>query len=203
MQLASDSHTAFNARAAVEKSRLLPVTTAINNNPLTCINCNFINPVHYNYCTNCGYPVHSDINGIELFNQRVLRRKLLQQKCFAKIAYARNALYLLAGFSLLGIFYLFSNWKGHVIKGLVMIFLAIMYAGLGRWSLRKPFTALLISLMMLITFAAINTWAEFTAKSSSASAPWLLIIQLILIYFLLQGVKGAFQADILEEEFKL
>ena len=203
MQLTATSSTSFNAAAALEKSRLLPVATAINKHPLACRNCSFINYVHYNFCTNCGYPVHPNLKGIEIFNKRLHRRKLLQQKCFTKVAQARNALYLLAGFSMLGIFYLFSQWKGFVVKGLIMVFLSIMYAALGRWSLRKPFTSLLISLLMLITFTAINTWAEITAKSSSASAPFLLVIQVMIIYFLLQGVKGAFLADILEEEFKL
>jgi hypothetical protein len=32
---------------------------------------------------------------------------------------------------------------------------------------------------------------------------YLLIVQLALTYFLVQGVKAAFHADILEEEFKL
>lgn len=203
MPTPTNSHTAFNAVAAFEKSRLFPITTAYNKNPVACSHCKFVNHIHYNFCTNCGHPVHPDIEGLERFNQRLRRRKLLQQRCIAKISYARNALYLLAGFSMLGIFYLFSNVRGIVVKGIIMVFLAIMFAGLGRWSLQKPFTALLISLMMIITFAAINTWAEFTAKSSSGSAPVLLIIQVVLIYFLLQGVKGAFHADILEEEFKL
>ena len=84
-----------------------------------------------------------------------------------------------------------------------MVLLGLIYAGLGTWSLQKPFTSLLISLIIMLTFVAINTWAEITSFSSTMGAIYLFIIQLVLIYFLLQGVKGAFHADILEEEFKL
>lgn len=84
-----------------------------------------------------------------------------------------------------------------------MLFLAIIYAGLGKWSLQKPLTSLLISLMLLLTFFAINTWADFTSIFSTAEGAYMLIIQLILIHFILQRVKGAFQSDMLQEEFKI
>jgi hypothetical protein len=83
------------------------------------------------------------------------------------------------------------------------VLLGFIYAGLGRWSLQKPFTALLISLIIMLSFAAINTWAELSSTFTTAGGVYLLMIQIILIHFLLQGVKGAFRADILEDEFKL
>lgn len=112
-------------------------------------------------------------------------------------------MYVLAAFSMLGIFYVFSDIRQKAMTGFVMVVLGLIYAGLGRWSLRKPFTALLISLIIMLSFVAINTWAELSSVFTSASGAYLLIIQIILIYFLLQGVKGAFDADLLEEEFKL
>ncbi|GEO09315.1 hypothetical protein SAE01_18110 [Segetibacter aerophilus] len=104
---------------------------------------------------------------------------------------------------MLGIFYMFSEIKHKAMTGFVMVVLGFIYAGLGRWSLQKPFTALLISLIIMLTFAAINTWAELSSSFTTAAGVYLLIVQIILIHFLLRGVKGAFHADILEEEFKL
>ncbi|WP_297821141.1 hypothetical protein [Segetibacter sp.] len=131
------------------------------------------------------------------------KRKDLQRLCFLKVEHARNALYVLAAFSMLGIFYVFSDIRHKAITGFVMVLLGFIYAGLGRWSLQKPFTALLISLIVMLSFTAINTWAELSSSFTSASGVYLLIVQIILIHFLLRGVKGAFHADILEEEFKL
>lgn len=202
MQL-SKSFTPFSALAAIEKSRLLPVSTQKNSYPATCFNCSFINHANYNYCTNCGYPTSPNHDQIALYNSRLEKRKRMQRTCSSKIEHARNALYVVAACSMLGVFYFFSDIKPRMITGFVMVLLGVIYAGLGRWSLQKPFTALLISLIIMLTFAAINTWAELSSMFSTAAGLYMLMIQMILIYFLLQGVKGAFRADILEEEFKL
>lgn len=188
---------------AVEKSRLLPVKTQENNYPLTCNNCCFINRREYHYCINCGYPIHPTPDKIAAYNARVQKRKNLQKICNLKIEHARNALYVISAFSMLGIFYVFSGIKQKAMTGLVMIIFGVIYAGLGRWSLQKPFTALLISLIFMLTFTAINTWAEISSKFSTVGSIYILIVQIILIHFLLQGVKGAFNADVLEDEFKI
>jgi hypothetical protein len=198
-----DFHSTFNRSAALQNSRLLPVRTDINQYPLACNNCLFINHSRYNYCTNCGYPIHPNPDNLEAYNLRLSHRKTLQKTCSVKIEHARNALYVLAACSMFGIFYVFSDVKQTAITGMVMVVLGAIYAGLGRWSLQKPFTSLLISLIIMLTFAAINTWAELASMFTTAGGVYMLVVQLILIYFLLEGVKGAFHADILEEEFKL
>jgi hypothetical protein len=197
------SYNTYNAFAAYRISRLLPVVTYIDTLPLTCSNCRFINRSTNNFCTNCGYPVYPGPEKMAIYNHRLLQRKNLQKKAFAKIANARNALYLLAACCMLGVFYLFSDWKETVIRGTVMVMLGLIYAGLARWSLLKPFTSLLISLIIMLTFAAIYVWAEISSLFATSGGIYMFIIQAVLIYFLLQGVKGAFHADILEEEFKM
>jgi hypothetical protein len=196
-------HAVFNTSAALHTNSLWPVKVDVNQLPVTCCNCSFINKANYNFCTNCGFPVHPNKDSLARYNERLIQRKNLQKNCYIKIARARNTLYILAAFCMLGIFYLFSDWKQSVIKGVVMVCLGVIYAGLGSWSVQKPFTSLLISLIIMLTFVVINTWAEFSSAFVTAAGIYMLIVQVILIYFLLQGVKGAFHADILEEEFKL
>ncbi|MDQ6814621.1 MAG: hypothetical protein M3040_12850 [Bacteroidota bacterium] len=202
MQL-HDISSAFNAAAALQKCKLLPVKREVNAYPLLCSNCCFINRKDYNFCTNCGYPVHPHKDKLFAYYSRVKKRERFQRQCIVKVEHARNALYVLAAFSMLGIFYVFSNIKQKAITGMVMVLLGFIYAALGRWSLQKPVTALLISLIIMLSFAAINTWAEISSMFTTASGVYLLMVQIILIYFLLQGVKGAFHADILKDEFKL
>jgi hypothetical protein len=190
-------------QTAVKKSRLLPFLTVNTLLPVSCLNCRFINKAHYTFCTNCGFPTQPNHDNIALYNHRLNERKLLQKHCLIKISQARNALYIVAAVFMFGIFYLFSGWKETVIRGLIMVTLGVIYWGLGRWSHQKPFTSLLISLLIMLTFAAVNTWSELVSKFSPGGGLYMLFLQMILIYFLLQGVKGAFHADILEEEFKL
>lgn len=192
----------FNPEAALRVNRLLPVKTDVSGLPATCRNCKYVNRANYNYCTNCGFPIHPDQLNLALFNRRLQQKEQLKRQSLTKIAYARNALYLLAAFSMFGIVSIFSGYKAAVVKGFVMVVLGVIYAGLGRWSVRKPFTALLISLIIILSFVAINTWAEFTSKTVSSHGALLFALQLVLVYILLQGVKGAFHADILEEDVK-
>jgi hypothetical protein len=194
---------AFNIDAALRLGKALPVVSRPNVNLLCCCNCSFVNQKDHKYCTNCGYPIYSDEESLSRYQMRVESRKNLQRHCCVKIEQARNALYVIAAFSMIGIFYVFSEARQTVITGFVMVLLAMIYAGLARWSVTKPFTALLISLIIMVTFTLINTWAELSSRVTSAAGFYLFLIQMILIYFLLQGVKCAFRADILDEEFKV
>lgn len=197
------SFKTISAGTAIHNSKLLPVTTNDNQHPVSCINCSFINRTTNNFCTNCGYPVHSDKEGLALYYKRLKERKDLQNYCFIKISRARNTLYLLAAFCALGITYSFSSRRYWLMRSFVMLLLAAIYITLGRWTIKRPFTALLISLLLMLTFIAINAWAEFNNRYATAAGLYLLVIQIALTYFLVQGVKAAFHAEILEEEFKL
>jgi len=198
-----NSYTTLNAQLAIARSALLPVKLEVADVAMSCSNCGFINRHTNNFCTNCGYPVYPDKEKLAIYHYRLTQKKNLLKNCFLKVAYARNALYLLSICCMLGVFYLFSTWKETVIRGAIMVILGVIYAGLARWSLLKPFTSLLISLIIMLTFAAIFIWSEVTSVFTNSSGFFMLIIQIVLIYYLLQGVKGAFHADILEEEFKV
>ena len=189
--------------SVIDKSRLLPFRTDLNHHPVGCNNCNFINRTTNNFCTNCGYPVLPDDTRLEVYNKRFRERKDLQDYCKSKILYARNTLYLLGAFCAIGVTYSFSGRRTALLRCFVMLLLAAIYITLGRWTLTKPFTALLISLLLMLTFIAINAWAEFSSMFATSAGVYLLVIQIVLTYFLVQGVKAAFHADLLEEEFKL
>jgi hypothetical protein len=194
---------AFNIDAALRLCKALPQVSRSDAGLLCCCNCSFVNQKEYRFCTNCGFPIYSDSDSLYRYQMRLESRKKLQRQCCVKIEQARNSLYVIAAFSMIGIFYVFSEARQTVITGFVMVLLALIYAGLARWSVTKPFTALLISLIIMVTFTLINTWAELSSPGRTASGFYLFLIQMILIYFLLQGVKCAFRADILEEEFKV
>jgi hypothetical protein len=109
----------------------------------------------------------------------------------------------MAACCVLSITYVFNFRKRAILAGVILFILAALYVGLGRWAIKKPFTALLISLLLMLTFIAINAWSELASSFSSATGIYIFIIQMVLTYFLVQGVKAAFHADILEEECKV
>lgn len=195
--------SAFDTQAAIEKSRKLPLRADVFSLPITCVNCRFVNHAAYQFCTNCGFPVYPNTDNLAQYQLRLNRRTATKLMCTARILMARNALYVMAAILMVGFFYVLSDSKSSVIKGLVMVFMGIIYAGLGRWSIHKPFTSLLLGLMILLTFTAINTWAELSGGHPGFYLYYSLFIQAIFITIIWKGVKAAFQSDMLEEESKI
>lgn len=191
------------AALTMQKNKLLPFKTDVNGHPVTCLTCNYVNNPTNNFCTNCGYPQQPGEARLAIYNNRITQRNNLRENCRKKIHHARNSLYVMAVSCLVGISYFINGKKNETLVALILFVLAAMYTSLGRWSSKKPFTSLLISLLLMLTFMAINAWMELASSFHSATGFYIFVIQVVLTYFLVQGVKAAFHADILEEECKV
>ena len=187
----------------MQKNKLLPFKTDAQGLPIICLTCNFVNSATNNFCTNCGYPQQPGEGGMAIYNKRIAQRNTLKENCEKKIQHARNSLYVIALACMLSISYFINGKKKESLVALILFVLAAMYTSLGRWTSKKPFTSLLISLLLMLTFIAINAWMELASSFNSATGIYIFVIQLVLTYFLVQGVKAAFHADILAEESKL
>ncbi len=197
---ASISEAETHKTSYVDRSRLLPFLFYQAGCPQTCHECGVVNQAENNYCTHCGYPVIAEADKIALYNFRQHKRGELLQDCEFIIGQARAVLYIMAAITFAGISYFFNNIAQNYLRAGVLLMISGIYFGLARWTLSRPFTALLISFLMLISFMAINTWAEFRRMFTTATGVYLLVVQLALFYFLFRGVKAAYQADILVEE---
>ena len=107
---------------------------------------------------------------------------------------------MIAAFLLLGVGALFSESKYSVMRGVLLVISALLYIGLARWSNKRPFTAFLISLILLVSYVVVNTWGDVKNMFANAAQVYVLLIEWVLIYFLVQGVKAAWRADILEKD---
>lgn len=193
----------FNVRAAMQAGKVKPLYPTHSPLPITCSNCNFINQHQNKFCTNCGYPVHPTNDQVTLYNYRLQQRQLVMKQCQEKIVHARNTIYITAACCLVGIGYLFNESRASMLTGMMLILISILYIALGRWSIKNPFTAILISFLLLLTFIAINLWARFNSLFTTTGGVYILMVQMVIVYFLYQGLKAAYQADIMEEEFKV
>ena len=187
----------------MQKNKLLPFKIDVNVHPVICLTCNFVNNATNNFCTNCGYPQQPGEAGMAIYNNRIAQRNRLKENCHKKIKHARNSLYIMALSCVLGISYFINGKKKENLVALILFVLAAMYTSLGTWTSKKPFTSLLISLLLMLTFIAINAWMELASSFNSATGIYIFVIQVVLTYFLAQGVKAAFHADILAEECKV
>ncbi|MDB5191230.1 MAG: zinc ribbon protein [Segetibacter sp.] len=194
---------AFNMRAFAKNRNLLPVVFTAYGNPVTCSHCSFVNKAVNNFCTNCSYPICPTKDRLVLYNFRMKARKELLVRCENSIIYARNVLYILSTVCFLGLAFLFRDSKQAEFKGVLMSVLAVLFLLLARGSIKNPFPSLLISFLMLLTVAAINTWSNFDTLFTTATGVYMLIAQCIILFYLLNGVKGAFRLDVMVEEFKI
>ena len=99
---------------------------------------------------------------------------------------ARITLYVVAGLFLLSLFVLqdFEDTAKKVLTGLV-IFMAALFAFLGYWSTKRPFTAILIVLIIFVSLQVFNAIVD----PSSLMQAWYLKIAVPL--FLIMGLRNA------------
>lgn len=197
------SNQPIHAESFFDRNGLQPVPFHHGFAPVTCFKCGYINAADNNFCTNCGFPAQAAGDQLALYNFRQFKRKHLKEECIQIVRQARATLYVMSVISVLGAFVLTITMPQNNLRQTVLLVVAAIYLALARWTLTKPFTALLISFLMLISFMAINTWAEFGRMFTTATGVYLLFVQLFLFYFLYRGVKAAYQAEILDEEDKI
>lgn len=187
----------------VNKGLLLPRFLVENTHPVICNNCGYINHATYKFCTNCGNPVQLTIERVAQYKFKIYKRKQQLKKSRNTIKKARNSLYATALMILVGVSYLVPVYNQKFLRAFVLVLVALIYFSLARWSVHKPFTSFLIGFLMLISFMAINTWAEFTRFFTTGTGIYLLLVQSVLCYFLYHGIGAAYQADQIEEAEKL
>ena len=99
---------------------------------------------------------------------------------------ARITLYVIAGLSLLSIVLLppLEDLAKYIAIGLV-VFIAAVYVALGLWSKKKPFTAILIGLIVFVVLQVLNAIAD----PSTLLQGW--YIKIAVPLFLILGLRNA------------
>lgn len=201
MQRLYNSKPVFNTPAAITKARLLPYKAA-KCLFTVCANCSFVNFTFYRFCTNCGYPVSEHKSRLALYNRRIKQRSQLWEHAGRTIQLARNMLYAMAAVCFVAMFFVLPEGRQGTFGSVVLTVLALFFAALARWSSGKPLTSLLISFLVLLTFIAITTWAQFMNLFTKFNGLYMLSLQALCFVFLFRGVQAAFRADRMEDEFK-
>lgn len=202
MEVVADT-SIYNARKAVAIHKMQPAGYDVDDLPILCPHCRFLNVQTNDFCTNCGYPTHPTTDKLLVYQLRAKHRNVLLTECANKVRLARNALYLLAAMGFFGLSFFFSPLSGMAIRGILLLLTGAIMFGLARWSIQKPFTALLISFLMMLTLLVIYAWGNVEDLFTKVSGVYAIVVQGVILFFLLQGVKAAYQAEVLEEEYKL
>ncbi len=188
-----------NANSSHTNNRL-PVVNAVGNVPKICLKCQHVNNITHHFCTFCGYPVTQGTDWMAIYDYRQKQWQKQLTDCRQVVGQARGILYLIALVCTTGALYVLFKIPVNLVRGGVLTFIALLYFGLGKYSKRQPFTALIGSFLTLLSFIAINAWAEYGRIFTTSAGVYLMFIQFVLFYFIFRGAKAAYQAEVLEEE---
>jgi hypothetical protein len=168
----------------------------------TCARCNYVNVSANNFCTNCGYPIKEKENAA-LYHVRFKQRKELLRKGENAIQTARVTIYILAALLLTGIGFFFSELPNSYILGIASIVFSFLFFILALWSYAKPFTSLVTAFILVLTSSTISIFGEFVNAFTSVVGVYSILMSMVLIYFLLKGVQGAYKVDLIKEEIEI
>jgi hypothetical protein len=147
-----------------------------------------------NFCPNCGFPQKGNQAQMKRFIWTINNKHTLLENQKKAVNKARYIL-----FGLAGLFTLFSILLGAVLKfdlaTLVSNFIiAAIYLGIGLWSLKNPFPAILTGFFLYITIIVINAILDPVSIFSG------LLIKGFIIGGFIYGYKGVKESEALEEE---
>jgi hypothetical protein len=181
----------------IEKERIRQRTQIIINDPTTCYYCKTTGLKETdNFCPKCNFPQ----NGTQAEKKNFIlninnKQKLLadQKKAVNK---ARIVLYVLAGLNLLyGIVYcLVINESIPIL--MVCIIFSGTYLGLGLWSRKQAFPAILTGFLLYVSMLVISAILDPGTISGGA------FFKLLIIVGFIYGFKGAKDSKKIEKELE-
>ena len=194
---------ALNIARVIKVHRLKPIINKTRITSSVCSRCRFINESSHSFCSNCGWPVQETQHLHSLYRSREKHRKELLSNYHKAISSARSVLYIVGGLCLSGIGFLFSENDERFILFALTIVMAALFVLLGRWSIYKPFTALLVSFVVIITFSTISVFGRLLQSLTSTNGLYTILLSMVIVYFLLRGIQAAYKADLINEEFEI
>jgi hypothetical protein len=183
--------------------KLLPQITYQAPEHVFCSRCRYVNKSDHKFCTNCGIPLSDGDQEQLLFNIRDKQRKESLARSEYNVRVARATLYVLAALCLTGTAIILSDLDDRYIWGILCLTGAVLYFILGRWSIQKPFTALLVSLVVVGTFTSVSILSKPEKTFTTLEGTYAFVFFLIIMILLGRGVKSAFQADLTKEEMEV
>lgn len=167
---------------------------------IICRHCLFVNSQAYHFCTQCGIPLHDELQPQTLYTIRVRQRKELLESLEAPIQTARVTLYLLTAFCGLGILFVLNQPGEKYLLVTVLVLLALLFGIMAHWSNSKPFTALLIGFIITGMFFAMSFLGKFFSLLHSVQGVYSVAITLVILYILFKGIRAAYKASIIHAE---
>lgn len=180
----------------------------------TCPQCNSAIAGGKIFCTFCGYPANGTTEQKSSYEAEMLIMQDELEVARRRVKTARNTLYILAVITLF--FGLITaaasssdtemaqqlNMPAESLKTVIIIAVAIgalLYAGLGYWSNKKPFAALLTA-TIIFSLSAISS---ITRTGFNIASMFTFVIQVAIIATLVYGIMGGNTIEKIKRKLKI
>lgn len=163
----------------------------------TCRNCQKTVPAGQKFCTNCGFPVNATPEEEDQFYYRQGAKQLELDSLGKTVSNAKNALWVVAGLMGvigIGLYFIDRNSPIATITLISNLIVAAIFVALGFWASQKPFTALLVGLILYITIYLLGVIV------GGANPVRGIIMHIIIITYLVRGINSAREVEQLKKE---
>lgn len=145
------------------------------------------------FCGRCGNPINGTAEEKDKFDLEYKTKRAELEGMQEATQSATKTLYILSGLIALSntIFFAVSDNKAYIIAALI---LCPIFAGLGWWSKTKPFTALLIALILYATVILADAFADPTTLAKG------IIVKILIVAYLGKGIKAAYAAQNMKKQ---
>jgi hypothetical protein len=167
-----------------------------------CAHCGHVNKSEYSFCTNCGYPLRDELL-IDAFYKKLKERNELLFKAENTVQVARVILYVMALFLLPGIFFIFSASTVKYLVATLALIMSALFFFLAFWSRSNPLSAMLIAVIILITFSAINIFDKLKQSFTTTEGIIGMLLCLALVFVVLKGVQAAYRVALMKQELEI
>lgn len=152
------------------------------------------------YCQHCGYP----LKGTETEQKHFLSEREAKEIDFVEahkaMKTARNALFYIAGATLVSGFVYYAMSKDPEVKNallIINIILALIYALLGIWSRSKPLAAIISGSALFSLVFILN------AIDNPLTILNGIIFKIFIVTYFVKGIKSAIEAEKLKKELNI
>lgn len=172
----------------------IPVPEPVETN---CKNCQKPIFAAERFCTACGFPVNATKEEEDHFYYTLGAKKLQLDTLDRKIHNARIAMWVISGATLLfGFIFYMMNKEHEAALGVLIsnVIVALLFVLLAELAKKKPFVALLSGLLLYVT---LHLYAIIVENMSPFSG---IIIKVIIIVYLVKGIRSAQEAEQIKKE---
>ncbi|HJP63349.1 MAG TPA: hypothetical protein VJ844_07890 [Mucilaginibacter sp.] len=152
------------------------------------------------FCNNCGYPLKGTPEEQRIFQSTRVVNEIDMADYKKKLTNAANTLYYLCGiFVIYGLITFFLKKDDDDVLAYVLpnFILAIVFVALGGYTKKKPLACLISGFSLYIIVLILN------AVNSPATLIQGIIVKVIIIGFLVRGIKSAIEVDRIKKENNL